>query len=377
MSTQSDSSSATNAPALPALTFRSLQCTAVEVPLRRPLGTSAATVRAAPLLLLDVQTEQGVTGRAYIFAYRASGALATAAVLHEMAGMIGSASIAPLAIAARLERSYALLGVTGVVRMALSLLDMALWDALGVAANMPLCTLLGGTPRAVPAYNSCGLGLIGAAAAADEAEELLEGGFRAVKLRLGYATLAEDLAVTRAVRQRLPDEIELMVDYNQALNVHEALRRGRALQSEGLSWIEEPIRHDDWRGNAEIARELQLPLQIGENFNGPQAMAQAFEVNACDLVMPDLARIGGISGWMQSAGIAAGRGVPMSSHLMPEASVHALAATPTCHWLEYVDWADAVLEEPLRVVDGMATPSGRPGLGMRWDSAAVERFRLR
>jgi mandelate racemase len=363
-------------PALPALTLRSVRSVAVEVPLRYVLGTSAATVRAAPLLLVDVETGQGIVGRSYAFCYRASGARAMTAVLQEAAELIAGAAIAPLQIAATLERRFALLGVTGVVRMALSVLDAALWDALAVAAGLPLARMLGGTPRPLRAYNSCGLGLMAPEAAADEAERLLEGGFRAVKLRLGYETLAEDLAATRAVRRRLPDQVELMVDYNQALSIGEALRRGRALQSEGVAWLEEPIRHDDHRGNAEIARALDLPLQIGENFNGPQAMLQALDADASNLVMPDVARIGGVSGWMQAAGLAAARGIPMSSHLMPELSAQLLAATPTCHWLEYVDWADVLLQEPLRIENGCALVPDRPGTGMVWDEKAVAHHRL-
>jgi mandelate racemase len=361
---------------LPALTLRSVRTTAVEVPLRYVLGTSAATVRAAPLLLIDVETAQGIVGRSYGFCYRTSGARATAHVLHEAAELIAGERIAPLTIATKLERRYALLGVTGVVRIALSLLDAALWDALAVAAGAPLATLLGGAPRPLRAYNSCGLGLMSPQAAADEAEQLLEGGFKAVKLRLGYPSMAEDLAVTRAVRARLPDEVELMVDYNQALSLDEALKRGRALQAEGVSWLEEPIRHDDHRGNAAIAAALDLPLQIGENFNGPRDLLRALDAGACDLVMPDLVRIGGVSGWMQSAAIAAARGTPMSSHLMPEISAHLLAATPTCHWLEYVDWADVLLQEPLRVENGFAVVPDRPGSGIAWDDEAVARHRL-
>jgi mandelate racemase len=282
----------------------------------------------------------------------------------------------PEAIAAKLQRRYALLGVTGVVRMALSALDMALWDALAIAAGQPLATLLGGTPRPLRAYNSCGLGLMSPQAAADEAEALLEGGLQAVKLRLGYPTLAEDLAVTRAVRKRLPDRIEVLVDYNQALSRVDALERGRALQSEGVAWLEEPIRHDDYAGNAQIARDLHLPLQLGENFDGPKAMLQALQAQACDLVMPDVARIGGVSGWMQAAGIAEAHGIPMSSHLMPEVSAHLLAATPTCHWLEYVDWTDAIAAEPVKIVDGCWPVGEQPGTGLQWDAEKVARYRI-
>src|SRR5260370_19089255 len=174
--------------ALPPLTVRAVQSTAVMVPMRFALGTSAATVREAPLLLIDLLTEEGVTGRSYLFCYRASGSVAIAAGVHEAVGLIAGDRLAPVTIAAKLERCFALIGVTGVVRMALSALDMALWDALAVAAGVPLAALLGASPRPIRAYNSCGLGLMAPEAAADEAEQLLAGGFTAVKLRLGYPT---------------------------------------------------------------------------------------------------------------------------------------------------------------------------------------------
>jgi mandelate racemase len=210
---------------------------------------------------------------------------------------------------------------------------------------------------------------------ADEAEELLEGGFRGVKLRLGYATLAEDLAAVRAVRKRLPDDVAIMTDYNQALTVEEALARGRALDGEGLAWIEEPIEHDDYAGCSQIACELATPIQIGENFVGPNAMAAAIAAQAADYMMPDLARIGGVSGWLRAASLAAGAKIPLSSHLLPEVSTALLAVSPTEHWLEYVDWASAILAEPMRVVNGTLTPPDVPGSGISWNEEAVARYR--
>jgi mandelate racemase len=362
--------------ALSVLTIRDLRLVPVEVPMTFALGTSADTIRLAPLLLIDLETEEGVTGRTYLFCYRRSGARAIAEILRDALDVVKGRRVAPVEIGALLGRRFALIGVTGVVRMALSGLDAVLWDALANAAGVPLASLLGAGPKPVHAYNSSGLGLIGADAAAEEAVKLLEGGFKAVKLRLGYATVDEDLAVTRAVRKRLPDEIALMVDYNQALSVAEALRRGRALESEGLYWLEEPIRHDDYAGNASIARALALPVQIGENFDGPTAMADAIAADACDYVMPDLGRIGGVTGWVHAAGIAAARGIEMSSHLFPEVSCHLLAATPTCGWLEYVDWANPILQEPLAVRAGQVVVSTKPGSGMEWDEQAIERYRV-
>jgi mandelate racemase len=361
---------------MPGPTIRSVSATVVEVPMKFPLGTSAATVRAAPLLLVDLETEEGVTGRTYLFCYRRSGAKAVAALLEDAVELVRGRRIAPVEIGQMLARRFALLGVTGVARMALAALDGVLWDALARAAGLPLATLLGAGPRPIPAYNSSGLGLMTPGAAADEAELLLERGFKAIKLRLGHSTLAQDIAVTRAVRTRIPDLVEIFVDYNQALDVPEALKRGLALEKEGVAWFEEPIRHDDLVGYSALVRDLTLPVQIGENFDGPNQMAQALRAGACDLVMPDYARIGGVTGWVQAAGIAAAQGIPMSSHLLPEVSAHLLAATPTAHWLEYVDWADAILEQPLEIKDGYALIPDRPGAGLSWDLSAVKHLRV-
>jgi mandelate racemase len=366
-----------------ALTIRAVRTVAVHVPMKRALGTSARRINVAPLVLVDVETEEAITGRAYVFCYLPSATAAVEAIVREAAERVAGDRVAPVDLNAKLSRHFRLLGVRGVVTMALAGVDAACWDALAVAAGVPLVELLGGTVRSVRAYNSNGLsiresgsGSRDSFALADEAEELLEeGGFNAVKLRLGYPDAAEDVAALKAVRTRVPEGTVVMADYNQALTVAEALQRGRALDEQGLAWIEEPIRHDDYAGNAALARELATPIQIGENFDGPYAMADALAAHACDYAMPDFARIGGVSGWLEAAALAQAAGIEMSSHLYPEFSAHLLAATPTCHWLEYVDWASPILEEPLEIRDGQAIIPTRPGAGIRWDDDAVDRYR--
>jgi mandelate racemase len=365
--------------ALPALTVRAIRATPVEVPLKFVLGTSQGALRQVPLLLVDVETEEGVTGRTWLFCYVRAAAPAIMSILGEVETVTKGAPVDPAALWAKLARRFALIGVQGIVRMALAAFDTACWDALARAANLPLVRLLGAEPRPIPAYNSCGLGLMddpGALAA--EAEKLLAiGNFRAVKLRLGYPTLERDIVAVKAVRKRIGGDVKLMVDYNQALALDDALARGRALDREDIFWLEEPIRHDDYAGNARLARELKTPIQIGENFSLASGMTVAIEQAKPDYVMPDLERIGGVSGWRQAAEIAAVNRIPMSSHLFPETSAHLLAATPTCHFLEYVDWADALLEEPLAIADGHAIIPQRPGNGMVWNTDAVARLRMR
>ena len=360
----------------PALTLRDIRAVGVEVPMTYALGTSRGAIAKAPLLLVDVDTDEGVTGRAYIWCYLPEVMPAVASILNAVRDTVKGDPVAPADLYSKLSRRFALIGVQGIVRMALAGFDMAAWDALSAAAGLPLARFLGSQPKKIMAYNSCGLGLMGADKLADEAEKLLTGGFRAVKLRLGYPTLAEDLAAVRAVKKRIGEAVTLMVDYNQALSLAQALERGRALDQEGIYWLEEPIRHDDYRGYAALVSELKVPIQLGENFSESDAMLVALDAGACDYVMPDLERIGGVTGWMRAAALAATRRIEMSSHLFPEISAHLLAATPTCHYLEYVDWADKVLQEPLRIEDGFAVIPDRPGNGMAWNMKAVERFRV-
>ena len=362
---------------LPILTIRGIRATPVEVPLNFVLGTSADAIRRAPLLLVDLETEEGVTGRSYLFCYLHAAAPAIVSLLGEVDRVVKGNAVVPRELWAKLARRFRLIGVQGIVRMAMAGFDTACWDALAIAAGVPLATFLGSSPRPIAAYNSCGLGLTDdLSALAQEAERLLSGGFRAVKLRLGYPTLREDIAAVHAVRKRIGDSVALMVDYNQALTVDEAITRGRALDTENVFWLEEPIRHDDYAGAATLARELKVPIQIGENFSLPATMSVALDQGAADFVMPDLERIGGVSGWREAADIAAARKIPMSSHLFPEVSAHLLAATPTCHFLEYVDWADVLVQEPLAIVDGNAVVTQRPGHGMQWNPDAVARFRF-
>lgn len=347
----------------------------VKVPMRFPLGTSAAAMTSAPLLLVDLETKEGVIGRAYLFCYREGGAKAIAEVLSEAAGLIAGMPVSPAKISALLARRYALLGVSGIVRMALAAIDIALWDASAIAANMPLAVFLGGSLEPIPAYNSDGLGLMPADKAAEEAVQLLQPGFHAVKLRLGHPDRETDLQVATAVRAAIGEDVELMVDYNQALTVPEAIRRGLELKDLNIYWLEEQIRHNDLQGYAAIASELATPIQIGENFDGPEAVYDAMAVKAADYFMLDIARVGGITGWQRGAAIAAARGIPISSHLFPEISVHLLAATPTAHWLEYVSWADTILKEPLQISDGQIVPPNKPGLGLEWSEEGVQRCR--
>ena len=357
--------------------IRAIRVRAVAAPMKRPLVTSIATVSVAPLLLLDLETDGGIVGRSYLFALGKHHLAPIARLVEAMAAMIEGDEVAPFDLERKLRARYALLGVHNIVLFAMAGIDMAAWDALGQALGQPLARLLGAAPRPVLAYNSKGLGIMAEKELLKEAAELVEEGFRAVKLRLGRPSADDDLKALRAVKKQIGPGITLMVDFNQGLSVAEAIRRGRMIDDEGgVHWIEEPVRADDFAGTARVRNEVRTPIQIGENFMGPEQMAQAIAAGACDYVMPDAERIGGVTGWMRAAALAQAAGIEMSSHLFPEVSCHLLAATPTCHWLEYVDWADAVLAEPVRLKDSHVIVPDAPGIGIRWDDKAVARYQI-
>ena len=191
----------------PALTVRAIKAVGVEVPMTHVLGTSKGRITRAPLILIDVETEEGVTGRSYLWSYFRQAMPAIASILGAVEECVKGDRATPQALWDKLNARFALIGVQGVVRMAMAGFDVACWDAASIAAGLPLATMVGAAPRRIPAYNSCGLGLMPLDELADEAEQLLANGFRAMKLRLGYPTLKEDIAAVRAVRNRIPAEI--------------------------------------------------------------------------------------------------------------------------------------------------------------------------
>lgn len=343
--------------------------------MKRPPRSASGPIPAAALVLIDLETDAGVTGRSYVFGFAPWTLKPLVGCIGALAEMIQGDALAPFEIEAKLRKRLTLLDAPGLVGIALGGIDMAVWDALAVASNLPLVRLLGGEPRPVRAYNSCGLWIQSVDTLADEAEQLLaEGHYAALKLRLGRDDAAQDLAAVRAVKKRLGDRIALMSDVNQRFSVNEAILRGRMLDDEGLYWLEEPTRHDDYAGYARICAELKTPIQTGENLVDTFEFASALRLGSLDYVMPDVQRIGGVTGWLRAAALAHAHGIEMSSHLFPEISAHLLPVTPTAHWLEYVDWANPILAEPAQLRDGHVIIPGRSGSGVSWNEEAVKRY---
>jgi len=351
--------------------IRGVKARAVVVPLKRPVKNAFGLIDAGPLVLIDVETDQGVTGRSYIFAYTRLTLKSLVLLIEEIGRDLVGKAIAPFDLMAAMDAKFRLLGWQGLVGMAVSGLDMAFWDALGQVAGKPVVELLGGSARPIRAYDS--YGVVDPAADERALRHSLEQGFRGIKIKGGDGDAANDERVVKGVRALLGPDIALMIDFNQSLDPAEATRRIARLVPYDLTWIEEPVPQENLSGHAKVRATSPTPIQAGENWWFPRGFAEAIAAEASDFIMPDLMKVGGVTGWLGVAAQAEAASIPMSSHLFAEASAHMLAVTPTAHWLELLDFAGAILADPVRVADGTLTARG-PGLGIGWNEAAVAKY---
>ena len=343
----------------------------VSVPMA-PHRTASGVIAASPLVLLTIRTDEGVAGHSMTFTYTPAALRATAEFMAQCEALVAGQALAPASLYEQLQARFRLLGTQGLVGMALAGIDMALWDALARSQQLPLHRLLGYEARPVPVYG--GIGFDGLDGTPRAGEAWARQGLTGVKAKIGYPTLEEDLAVVRALRAAVGPGVAVMVDYNQSLSPTEAERRLRALDAEGLHWIEEPVLAHDYTALVRLAGIAATPLQAGENWWGPQDFRQAFNAGVREHVMPDVMKGGGVTGWLKIAAMAQVYGTPVSSHLWPEVSAQLLIATPTAAWLEYADWWNPVLRQPLRLREGQADVEGLIGTGIDFDAAKVEQF---
>ena len=355
----------------PQLTIEDVRARAVVAPMKRPVRTAVGDVPAAPLVLIDVVTAEGITGRSYIFGYTPLTLSPLVEIIAKLRGLVVGKPVVPVARQRDFESTFRLLGRQGLLGMAISGLDMAFWDILGRAEDRPVVHLLGGEAVPIPAYDS--YGMVDPAKDADAIGESVEQGFEAIKIKVGGGELQRDVETVAAVRDLIGPDVRLMVDYNQSLDVPEARRRIAALAKFDLQWVEEPVPAEDLASHAEIRATSPVPIQTGENWWFPEDAARAIAAKASDCAMLDIMKIGGVTGWLRAAAMAEGASLPVSSHLFVEASAHVLPVTATAHWHEWLDIASAVMAEPLALQGGKVMARG-PGLGMDWDEKAVTKY---
>jgi len=350
----------------------------VELPLEPPIATAIHQMRSVGCVLLQLETDQGLVGESYVFTLNAVRLKA----LHEM--LLGFAHQVEgrdphcvAAIGQAMWDEMNPIGHKGFSVAALCAVDTACWDLIGKAAEQPLHRLFGGCRERVATYASGGLWL---SQSIDEclvqAAEFIDAGFRAMKIRLGKPTVAEDVERVRALRDAVGADIELLADANQACGVKQAIRLGRALEEFDLVWFEEPVAYQDLAGCAEVRRALLTPIAAGETEYTRYGMRDILDAGAVDVLMPDLQRVGGLSEMRRACAQAMARDVPVSTHLFTEHSLCIAGAEPNCVSVEHMPWFAPLFNESMEIRDGMIDLPQRPGTGFSFDPEAIRRYRL-
>jgi L-alanine-DL-glutamate epimerase-like enolase superfamily enzyme len=357
----------------------SLRTRIIELPADEPLANAPENPQAKrPFVTVEVGTDDGVEGLGVTFFGGAlTGSLKRA--VDDLGALIaGDDPLRPEAIWRKLRDASGYAGPAGVFTLALSAIDMALWDIKAKSANLPLWKLLGGARERVPTYASGalmrGLSLDRAATAA---RHLVETGFREVKMQLalpGETSPEREIERARVIREAVGGATTLMVDINQRWRPEQAMDIGQRLEGFNLGWLEDVTVADDFAGLARVADALSTPVTGGEYLWGIAPFRHMLEARSVDIVMIDLVRVGGITQWLKVAGMAEAFNLPVVSHLIPEVHVHLIGAIPNGLTVEYMPWLMRVFEEVPRPVKGELSMPTAPGLGLKFDQAALKRF---
>lgn len=328
---------------------------------------------------LELGTDEGIEGLGLtFFGGPLTGALKAA--VDGLAGLVvGENPLHGEAIGAKLRRAASGSGPGGIFTLALSAIDIALWDLKGKALNQSVCSLLGGYRDRAPTYASGALMRpFPVDYLAKAGPRLVDMGFKQMKTQLGAeSTVAQAIERIRVMRQGIGDDIDLMCDINQLWNVNQAIEIGRRLEEYHLFWLEDVVAHDDYQGLARVADALTTPIAAGEYHYGITPFRHMLEARSIDIVMIDLLRVGGITQWRKVAGMAEAFNLPVVSHLIPEIHVHLVAACPNGLTVEYMPWTLRLFEETPKIEDGMLVVPPKPGLGLKFDADAIKRYEVK
>ena len=351
----------------------------VKMPADEPLAGGPSTPGATrDFVTLTIGTDQGVEGIGFSFFGGALTGALRVAIDALGALTVGEDPLKIEAIVAKLRGGAGSCGPGGIFTLALAAIDIALWDIKGKVFNLPLARLLGGFRERVPTYASGALMRhFPLDVIARSGQTLVEKGFRQMKTQLalpGDTNPEREVERMRVMREAVGPDIDLMCDINQRWDVRQAISIGSRVEEFNLFWLEDVTTHDDYAGLARVTAALATPVAGGEYVYGIAPFRQMLEARSVDIVMIDVLRSGGITGWMKIAGMAEAFNVPVVNHLCPELSVHLVAAIPHGLTVEYMPWSGKLFEEvPLPVKGELSVPD-KPGHGLKFDQAAMKRY---
>ena len=346
-------------------------------PLAKPFKASIRVIPSVEYIVVEVRTNSDITGIGYSFTFGQD----LARVLKVLVEGLGQVLIGenPLQIRRLWQMMWehlTFLGHGGAGITAMAALDISLWDILGKFCGQPLYRLLGETRPDVPAYGSGGSLDTDQEDLVAEMAGYVETGFEAVKMKIGKPRLEDDLTRIKAVRQAVGNHVRIIVDGNQRWSFKEAIRIGKMIEDYGIWWMEEPVLAYDFKGCAQVRANLHLSIATGETLFTPRDFHQLMEAEAADILMPNLQRVGGITGWWKIAEAADLRQLPIASHVYAEINTHLLAAATNGLILEVVPWWPKIFTQTLEIVGGRVKPTEGSGLGLTLDEEVITRHRI-
>ena len=349
------------------------QTTRVTVPLAKPIATAIHRMHSVGCVLLELETDQGLTGESYVFTLNAVRLNSLGEMLDSFSELVNGRDPHDLtAIGDAIWSRLNPIGHAGFGIAALCAIDTACWDLVGKGAGQPLHRLFGACRDRVWTYASGGLWLSRSIdELVAEAGGFVDAGFRAMKIRLGSARIADDVARVAAVRDAVGPGIELLTDANQGLEVKHAIRLGRELERHDVRWFEEPVAYNNLAGNAEVRAAVGIDIAGGETEYTRFGMKNILDARAVDVLMPDLQRVGGLSEMRRVSAIASSHHVPVSPHLFTEHSLCIAGSEPGCLSLEHMPWFSPLFNEPLEIEEGYLLVPDRPGVGFTFNHQAI------
>lgn len=348
----------------------------LNVPYLCEMGAPFSRTGHLGILAVLLETDTGLRGESVLTALNPKHLVILDAMVKSLEPLVvgRDPTMAPAIVQAALQQSRHL-GPTGVSLMGVGAIDSALLDLRAKAADLPVHRLLGAARERVTAYYSGALWIdVGLDELARTAERIVAGGYRAMKMRIGPGALDDQLARVRAIREAVGPVITLMVDVNQRLDETASLRLGRALEPFGIAWLEEPVPAHDHAAESRITAALDVPIASGETAFGYDECAHMIDARCCDVLMPDLQRVGGPTELIRIASRAAAANMPVSAHTFPEMSLALMAAIPNARTLEVMPWTAPVYAERIVPKDGFVDVPERPGWGFALDDGALRKY---
>lgn len=339
--------------------------------LERPIADATHTLTEISFIVLRLQLESGIIGESYLLSFQYS-PKAIAGALKDVGEMVLGEEVSnTVKVFGKIDHANEYFGLEGINRWAQAAFNIAMWDAWCKTLGQPIWKVLGTYTTKIPIYGSGGWISYSIEELISEVTDYKSRGFKAVKIKVGKPDWKEDLERLRLVREAVGNDVNIMMDANQGMDVASALALARSAKELGIHWFEEPINHSDFQGYQLLRNQAGISLAMGEREYSTLPLRELASRNALDIWQPDILRLGGVEAWRDSAALAKAFNIPVLPHYYKDYDIPLLCTIPNGAGAESFDWIDPLIDNPLKIVDGCASPHDRAGWGFTFNDSVL------